>query len=230
MMLLAERSGAGEQMDDPALDPGVYARVLADLSRVNRLTLAYRPTLSFLSRAAHTTGKLRLLDVGFGQGDMLRRIARWCAVNGIVADLVGVDLNANSVSVARARTPVELPIRYLTGDYADLAGQNFDCIVSSLVAHHMTQAELLRFLTFMDNEAPAGWFINDLRRSAIAWMGFPLLALAAGAHPIVRGDGMTSIARSFRPQEWQGMLKQAGVTGATVKRYFPFRLCVEKIC
>ena len=39
-----------------------------------------------------------------------------------------------------------------------------------------------------------------------------------------------SIARSFRPQEWQSMLETAGLAGsARLRRTFPFRLCVEQI-
>ena len=77
--MLAERLITEEKMDDPALDAATYAHVLHDLARVNRATMAYRPTLRFLSRAAARLRRFRLLDVGFGHGDMLRRIAGWAA-------------------------------------------------------------------------------------------------------------------------------------------------------
>ena len=73
------------------------------------------------------------------------------------------------------------------------------------------------------------WFVNDLHRHRFAYTGFPLLARVAGWHPIVRHDGRLSIARSFRPGEWRGLLQQAGVDGARVFRAFPFRLCVERL-
>jgi hypothetical protein len=46
-------------------------------------------------------------------------------------DLVGVDLNPKSASVAEAATPSDLQIQYRTGDYHDLGG--FDFIISNLV-------------------------------------------------------------------------------------------------
>ena len=70
-------------MDDPALDAGTYTRVLHDLARVNTVTLARRPTLAFLKRAIGTHKRFNLLDVGFGDGDMLRRIAQWAKRRGI---------------------------------------------------------------------------------------------------------------------------------------------------
>src|SRR5437868_3929055 len=141
MSKLAARIRVDEQMDDRGLAPETYDRVLNDLARVNAVTLAARPTLNFLARGTKGMTAFRLLDVGFGHGDMLRRIAGWAKRRGLAADLIGVDLNARSAVAARAGTPIEWPIEYRTGDYHDVAGP-LDFVVSSLVAHHMSDAEL----------------------------------------------------------------------------------------
>lgn len=227
--MLKTRATAEELMDDPSLDAAVYADVMRDLGRVNSVTMARLPTLGFLGRALSERKQFRLLDVGYGGGDMLRAIAQWAAKRGIAADLVGVDLNPRSEAAAKRATPATMPIRYITGDYADMADDGFDFIVSSLVAHHMTRAELIAFLRFMDANAARGWFINDLHRHGFAWLGYPLLAALMRWHPIVRHDGRLSIARSYRPEEWPPLLDEAGVRGARVRRAFPFRLCVEEI-
>jgi SAM-dependent methyltransferase len=223
---LAIRAAGPELMDADDLDAEVYAAVVADLARVNTVTLAARPTLAFLERAVRR-GRLRLLDVGFGDGDMLRRIERWATRRGIAAELVGVDLNPRSERAARAHTPPGSTIRYVTGDYAALGG-GWDAIVSSLVAHHMSHDELVAFLRFMEAHA-ASWFVNDLHRHGFAHRGFPLLARLARWHPIVRHDGTLSIARSFRPADWPPLLAEAGIAEARVFRAFPFRLCVERL-
>ncbi len=228
--MLKTRALTEEQMDAEDLDPATYARVLKDLAQVNTVTLARRPTLAFLNRVvARSSSPLRILDVGFGDGDMLRRIARWAKARGQAVDLVGIDLNPRSAVTARTHTSASLPITYRTGDYADLSDEPWDVILSSLVAHHMTQEQLVTFLRFMDSQAQRGWFINDLHRHGFAYCGYPLLARIAGWHRIVREDGTLSIARSYRPQEWPPLLAEAGVTNARVFRTFPFRLCVEAI-
>ena len=168
------------------------------------------------------------MDVGFGHGDMLRRIARWARKKRLAADLIGVDLNARSAVAARAATPIERPIEYRTGDYHDVAGP-LDFVVSSLVAHHMTDDELDEFLRFMEARAARGWIVNDLHRLAFPYATFPLLARLLRAHRIVREDGKVSIGRAFRPAEWEAILARAGITGARVVRRFPFRLCVERL-
>jgi 2-polyprenyl-3-methyl-5-hydroxy-6-metoxy-1,4-benzoquinol methylase len=223
---LAVRSREAEQMDADDLPPDVLAQVLGDLAQVNSLTLARRPTIAFLKRALRGRRSFRLLDVGFGDGDMLRAIARWADRHEIDADLVGVDLNPNSAPAAAAATP---PDR--TGDYADLAGRGFDLIVSSLVAHHMTDPQLIAFLRFMETEARRGWMVNDIHRHRLAYFGYPILARAMRWHRIVCEDGTLSIARGLRPAEWSPLLAEADIPpgAAKVVRRFPFRLCVERL-
>ena len=67
---LRTRYCADEQMDAVDLSADRYARVLADLARVNRATLATRPSLAFLDRlfrgGAFAT-PLRILDIGLAK-------------------------------------------------------------------------------------------------------------------------------------------------------------------
>ena len=227
-MSLATRAIAEELMDAEDLDAATYSDVVADLARVNVVTMAARPTLDFLARGTKGIKRFKLLDVGFGDGDMLRRIARWARKRGIEAELVGVDLNPRSEAAARAHTSPNLPIRWITGDYADhLDGVDF--IISSLVAHHMTHDQLVAFLRTMESAAAKGWLVNDLHRHNFAYHGFPILAGLFRWHRIVRHDGRLSIARSYRPAEWPPLLSEAGITDARIYRAFPFRLCVEHL-
>jgi len=228
MTSLAVRAIAEELMDADDLDAATYTEVVGDLAAVNVVTMAARPTLNFLARGTTAKKSFRLLDVGYGDGDMLRRIARWAKRRGVEAELVGVDLNPRSEIAAQAHTPAGMTIDWRTGDYADLAGQGWDFIISSLVAHHMTHDQLVAFLRFMDGQAARGWLVNDLHRHRFAHWGFPILARLFGWHRIVRHDGTLSIARSYRPAEWPPILAEAGVT-ARVYRAFPYRLCVEHL-
>jgi 2-polyprenyl-3-methyl-5-hydroxy-6-metoxy-1,4-benzoquinol methylase len=230
MVSLNVRSRQEEQMDAPGLDPAVYEKVLHDLARVNRFTFTAWPTIAFLRRAAGEAKRFRLMDVGFGDGDVLRAIARWARRHGIEAELVGVDLNEKSVKAARDATPEWMRIDYRGGDYLDQAGP-WDFVVSSQVTHHMTDEQLLTFLAHMEKEARLGWLICDLHRLAFSYWGFPLLARLLLVHRIVREDGRLSIARSFRKANWEEYLRQAGIPLGEVRivRRFASRLCVERV-
>lgn len=230
---LAAPIEAEEEMDAVELAPARYSNVLADLSRINALTLAARPTLGFLERLrARGIGQRpwRVLDVGFGAGDMLARIARWGDRRGVALDLVGVDLNPKSAPVAEARLGGRAGL--ITGNYQDLAGEGWDIVMSSLVTHHMTPPQRAEFLRFMEAETTRGWLVNDLHRQRLPFAGYPLLATLAWVDPIVRRDGQLSVGRSFRRAEWAAMLADAlpEVAGdCRIFRSFPYRLCVERI-
>ncbi|WP_205599641.1 methyltransferase domain-containing protein [Sandarakinorhabdus rubra] len=218
------RADLPEIMDDDGLDPAIYAAVIADLARVNSLTRARPPTLAWLRRQTVGMTRFTLVDVGFGHGDMLRAIAGWAQRHGIAADLVGVDLNPRSAPVAVAATDPVLGIRYVTGraEALDFAP---DFIISSLVAHHMRDAELVGFLRWMDGAARAGWLVNDLHRHPLAWAGFRALAAVLGWHPIVAHDGALSVRRAFTRADWTRLLGAAGVQ-ADVRWHLPFRWTV----
>jgi SAM-dependent methyltransferase len=223
---LTARSHAAERMDDPALAADVYAAVLAELARVNGWTRARPMTLAWLERASAGMQRFSVLDVGFGHGDMLRAVARWARRRGLEVELTGVDLNPGSAPVAAAASE-GLGIRFVTGDARDTGGADF--IISSLVAHHMGDAELVAFLGWMEDAARRGWFVNDLHRHGLARAGFRALAGVLGWHPIVRHDGALSVQRGFTRVEWQRLLAAAGIEGAEVRWHLPFRWGVGRV-
>jgi 2-polyprenyl-3-methyl-5-hydroxy-6-metoxy-1,4-benzoquinol methylase len=224
------RADQAELMDADDLDPAIYAALIADLARVNTITLARPPTLAWLAQATRGVDSFSLVDVGFGHGDMLRAIAGWAQRNGKTARLVGVDLNPRSAPVARTATDPALGIDYRTGDAAALDFAP-DFIVSSLVAHHMGNAELIGFLRWMEATAARGWFINDLHRHRVAWAGFRLLAGVLRWHPIVRHDGALSVRRAFVRSDWDRLLLAADLAQppVAVRWHLPFRWGVGRV-
>ena len=220
-----------EEMDD-LTDADVYARCLRDLAKVNRLTFTHSPTLKWLGRVTADLppgAGISILDVACGQGDLLRAIFRWAERRGLRATLEGVDLNPGSAVAAAAATPAAAAITYRTANVFDYQPQPLpDYIVSSQFAHHLTDAELVRFLVWLDRHARKGWFIADLHRHAFAYYGFPLLARLAGWHRIVRQDGTISIARGFRRADWQAALEKAGLS-ADITWHMAFRYGVGHV-
>ena len=230
-MSLALRSTQPEQMDTDCVDFDDYARCLRDLSRVNAVTLTHRPTLAWLARETQGFASFSLLDVACGFGDLLRRVRRWSTRQGIAAQLEGIDLNPWSMRAASAATPEDAAITYRTGDVFQHT-LRYDFIVSSQFTHHLTDDEIVRFIRWMDTHATRGWFISDLHRHRVAYHGFGVLARAAGWHHFVRSDGRISIARSFVPSDWRGLITLAGLSldDVQIRRRLPFRLCVSRRC
>jgi 2-polyprenyl-3-methyl-5-hydroxy-6-metoxy-1,4-benzoquinol methylase len=231
-MDLSCRSTMPERLDTDGIDLPDYRTSLRDLSRVNLVTFTAHPTLAWLKRQRLRRGdRVSLLDVGFGYGDMLRRISRWAARRGIDMELIGIDLNPRAAAVAREVTPPQQNIRYCTGDVFTFApDQPFDFIISAQFTHHLNNADIVRFIRWMEQHARRGWLISDLRRARFAYYGFELLARALRWHNIVREDGKVSITRGFRIKELQALLREAQLDGANAQiRGHPFfRLTIER--
>jgi SAM-dependent methyltransferase len=225
LSVLTARATTPELMDDADLPADVYSRVLNDLARVNTVTRARPPTLAWLVRASAGLDGFSLIDIGFGHGDMLRAVAKWAARAGKRAQLTGYDLNAKSAPVARAAAD-GLGIDFVTGDARGATAPDF--IISSLVAHHMGDDELIGFLQWMDKTAVRGWLINDLHRHWVAHRGYQLLSGFMGVHGIVRHDGALSVRRAFTRAEWGRLLAAAGVR-ARVRWHMPFRYTVSSL-
>ena len=230
-MSLAIRSTQPEQMDTDCVDFDDYAGCLSDLARVNAVTLTHRPTLAWLARETRGLASFSLLDVACGYGDLLRRVRRWTAHRGIDARLDGIDLNPWSMRAASAATEEGAAITWHTGDVF-AHPLRYDFVVSSQFTHHLADDDIVRFINWMDAHATRGWFISDLHRHLVAYHGFGVLARAAGWHRFVRSDGRISIARSFVPADWRGLIAAAGLSSddVQIRRRLPFRLCVSRRC
>jgi SAM-dependent methyltransferase len=227
------RADLTELMDKPCSYEEFRACV-EDIAQINRLTLSYRPVLAFLERVIPTRAittrpdlPIHILDVGFGYGDMLRRIHHWAAERKLPVLLTGIDLNPYAALAAREAS-ANLPITWLTGDAFSLK-QPVDFILSSLFTHHLPHAELVRFLAWMESIATRGWFINDLERQPLPAHLISLLAKLMRWHRFVQHDAPVSFRRAFRTADWQALLAEANIDGARTIPTFPARLCVERL-
>jgi SAM-dependent methyltransferase len=226
------RAHLSEWMDEPCSYEDFHA-CLVDLEQVNRLTLAYGPTLDWLqSVVAKVSRPVHIVDVGCGGGDMLRRVARFAARKRIQVRLTGIDLNPYSARVAAEKTSSDAGIEWVTGDaFSYQPPVPVDYVISSLFTHHLGDDEIVRFIAWMERVTVCGWFINDLHRQRFPYYGFKVLARAMRWHRFVQHDGPVSIRRSFRDEDWLRYLEKAGVaeSAARILEYRPARLCVSRV-
>ena len=221
-----------EMMDDPAVDFETWRACLVDLAKVNRMTLAYRPTLAFLDRI-YDGGLWPLdrpaviLDVGSGYADTLRKVGKWARTRGLDVRLQALDLNPWSERAAE-RALGSAGIEFITENLFDHR-DGADIVLSSLFTHHLDDAELERFLEWQEINARIGWFINDLERNSFSYYGFSLLSRAMFWHRFVVHDGPVSIRRAFRAEDWTRLLAKGGVHQARIEPWLPFRLCVSRV-
>jgi SAM-dependent methyltransferase len=231
----SQRANLIELMDLPCPYDELRA-CLHDIARVNRLTLAQRPTLGWLeelvSAGPVSSAPLRIVDVGCGYGDTLRKIDRWASKRGVAVRLTGIDLNPDAIRAAREATPSSQQIEWLVGDALAYHTKGpIDVVICSLLTHHLTNSQIVLFLRWMEQTARRGWFIDDLHRKPMPYHLFRLWARLADWHPFVKNDGPVSIRRSFVAEDWQGLCAAAEIDEefVSIREHRPARLCVGRV-
>jgi SAM-dependent methyltransferase len=226
------RAQLTELMDEPCSRDELRA-CLRDLARLNCWFLGYRPILGWLATVAPLGSKrpIHILDVACGYGDTLRRIERWARTRDIAVELTGLDLNPDAIAIATEATPSTSAIRWVASDvFLFEPDKPVQLIVSSLFTHHLSEADVVRFVQWMESNAQFGWFINDLSRAPIPYYLLRIFSKIAGLHHFVQHDGPVSIARSFVPEDWQRICAAAGLppNDVSIQPVWPARLCVSR--
>jgi SAM-dependent methyltransferase len=205
---------------------------LRHLAVVNRITRAHRPVLLWLQEVAgNRKTPLKIVDIGAGYGDMLRRIERWAHSRNVAVNLVGVDINANACRAAREATPPHSTITWVNGDVAACtATAEADIFTISGMTHHLPEPDIVRLIAWMERTARVGWFIVDLHRKPVPYRIFDITMRGPWWHRFIRPDGLRSIRRSFLAEDWMRICGAAGLCAGDIeiREHRPARLCVVR--
>jgi SAM-dependent methyltransferase len=231
---LTHRSDEAEWLDGTDINPTELEHVLRDLASFNQTFLGHYPIIRWLRRAIAAAPKgvpLTVVDVGCGYGDLLRAIRRWSRRFKPDLNLVGVDLNPETIRIARAASEPTERIDFQAKNVFELGPtMPVDFIVSSLVTHHLSDREISEFLRLMETVARRGWVICDLQRHWFLYHFIGLTSRLAGMHPMVVHDGQISVARSLRRDEWKERIAAAGLsTNDVTIRWFLFRFLIGRL-
>lgn len=223
MTLSARDQQLTELMDDPEYDPETLHRTLQRFGTVNRLVAGWggvyrshiRPAL------AASAGPARLLDIGCGGGDVLRRLVRWARSDGFTVEAVGIDPDERALAVARAARPLA-GVSYRNAYSRDLRaeGAPFDIVVSNHLLHHLDNAEFDSLMT--DSTALAGTLSvhSDIARGRLAFAAYAVGITPLAPGTFLRVDGLRSIRRSYTRGELAARLP----AGWSAKQPSAFRL------
>jgi SAM-dependent methyltransferase len=226
----ARRSTQREILDGP-VETAELKNILHDLARFNGAMMGHWPVLAWLDRATRNVPSgqpLTFVDIGCGYGDLLRAVRSWARKRGRTMKLIGIDLNAQAIDIARGATNIADDIDYHATDIFEFTPNDpIDFVANSLLTHHLTDEMIVRFLRWMEASARRGWIIYDLQRSRMSFYFIPLVGALLRLHPVVVYDGRISVARSGTRAEWESLIATAGVPRDTVQlRWFMFRFVI----
>jgi len=180
-------------------------------------------------------GKLKVLDIATGSGDIPLQLWRRAKRCPLPLPVSGCDISLTAVETARAKASAAgaagADIDYFLHDVLrDPLPTDYDVVTCSLFLHHLDPPDVVEILRKMMLAAKTMVIVTDLVRSrtsfSLVWIASHLLSRS----PIVRFDGPVSVRAAYTIRELQQMAEDAGMTGAIVENCFPcrMRLCWSK--
>ena len=222
------RTEKPEIMDDFTMEGEVLRDALDKIAKINQLLGGNKLTLRGITDLMTSIPKSRIItivDVGCGNGDMLRTIADYGLKNGFEFKLIGIDANVFTVNHARKLSKNYSNIIYKSEDVFDklFAELKYDIVLCTLTLHHFKEEEILKLMGVFDANSSIGIVINDLQRSAIAYRLFQLLCFVFRLNDMSREDGLTSILRGFKKEELIRFSEKLNFKKYTIQWKWAFR-------
>jgi 2-polyprenyl-3-methyl-5-hydroxy-6-metoxy-1,4-benzoquinol methylase len=222
------RTDDPEIMDDFSLEGEELREALDKIAKINQLLGGNKLTLQGLMALLPKTNKkntVTIVDVGCGNGDMLRKIADFGNKNGYDFNLIGIDANAFTVRHAVKLSVNYNNINYLCEDIFTMDQSKLSCdvMVCTLTLHHFKEEEILHILTRFKGASSLGIVINDLQRSALSYRLFQLLCVIFRLNRMSKEDGLVSILRGFKKKELIDFSKKLNFKKYNIQWKWAFR-------
>lgn len=222
------RTNEPEIMDDFALEGETLRDALDKIAKINRLLGGNQLTLQGVQQLLKGISKsktITIVDVGCGNGDMLRTLADYGKQNNYRFKLIGIDANAFTISHAEVLSKEYENISYQCEDIfeAEFKALDYDMVLCTLTLHHFKDEEILSLMQVFYEKASVGIVINDLQRSAIAYRLFQALCFVFQLNDMSREDGLVSILRGFKKAELEHYSKELQFKKYTIQWKWAFR-------
>lgn len=222
------RTEEAEIMDDFALEGEILRDALDKIASINQLLGGNALTLKGVEKLLKSTAsekEIVIVDVGCGNGDMLRSLADFGKKNNFNFRLIGIDANAFTINHAQNLSKNYSNISY---ECLDIFSPSFveikcDIVLCTLTLHHFKDQEIERLLAVFYEQARLGVVINDLHRSAVAYRLFQALCFVFQLNAMSREDGLTSILRGFKKEDLEEFSKKLNFKNDTIRWKWAFR-------
>ncbi len=200
------RSTQSEIMDNFDWQGTEMGDLLNDLKRVNRWLGGNNITLNGVSKLLVEVDKskeITIVDIGCGDGEMLRQCASFAKRHGYNFQCIGLDFNENILKIADRKSKSFPNIKFQKTDILDTENSipNCDIALSTLFLHHFSNERIEFILKKILEKAKIGAVVNDLQRSQNAFQLFKVASEIFLKTRTAKHDGLVSIARGFKKNE-----------------------------
>lgn len=219
------RTEEEEIMDDFSLEGEELRDALDKIASINQLLGGNQLTLQGVKKLINSNDEITIVDVGCGNGDMLRTLSDFGYKNNYKFNLIGIDANAFTIDYATKLSKEYPNISYKCEDiFSKVFSQlEYDIMLCTLTLHHFKNEQINYLIELFSKQARIGIVINDLHRNIIAYRAFQVLCFIFRLNRMSREDGLVSILRGFKKQELINFSKINKLENYTINWKWAFR-------
>lgn len=221
------RSEDEEIMDDFSLEGQELQEALDKIASINQLLGGNKLTLQGVEQLfqKYPASVCKIVDVGCGNGDMLRALADYAKDRNVQVQLIGIDANAFTINYAQKLSENYPMISYQCEDiFSEVYSQmRFDIILCTLTLHHFKNNQIDYLVDLFSKQSRIGVVINDLHRSKLAYRLFLSVCLIFRLNRMSKEDGLVSILRGFKKKELLAFSKKINVSKQIIQWKWAFR-------
>ena len=211
-MFLRHRAMQAEYFDGNDRTPDEIGAHYRALERLNQLTRFERPFRLWIPNLLGEAAcqRLRILDLGSGNGQLGRVLTAWAAERGWVWEFTNLDLCPYAAELDPGN-------RHVVGSVTRLpfGDQAFDVVVATTMTHHLpSELEVIEHFSEAGRVAGRLVLLCDLHRNLLFQM--VLWCVCLGESKPFRSDAVLSIRRGWRVGDWRRLAQSAGLVGAKV--------------
>lgn len=211
MIDFSVRSRVDELMDDPNMELPTLRKAYEDINRCNNLLGGDSITINGVWEVIKNSKKesYTILDMGCGDGTMLRKLSDFLSKKGMSHKMIGIDLRDDVLLIAREQSGDYPQIEFQKMDILK-ADKSFSCdiIINTLTMHHFEEERIDAFLKQFVSLAKIGVVINDLERSRLSYNLFKIFSFFFISTRVAKIDGLISISKGFRKDELLKLAKK----------------------
>ncbi|MDR3492274.1 MAG: methyltransferase domain-containing protein [Gammaproteobacteria bacterium] len=216
--MFAQRSEEKEILD---LGLGYYTQIeyeacMKKLFVVNQFFGFFYSTRSLLKKFTNLTS---IADIGCGSGLFLLNLSQYFPE----VKMHGIDISAEAIDLANSlKSNYSDNVNFNLQELSTLEPESVDVVISTLVCHHLSHDELVKFFNQTFSAAKQAVIINDLHRHKLAYFFYKIMS-PIFRNKLIYHDGLISIRRGFTRKELQLILQSTSIKNYQIKWCFPFR-------
>ncbi|WP_286971745.1 methyltransferase domain-containing protein [Flavobacterium sp. UBA4854] len=217
-----------EIMDDFSLESEELIGALDQIASINQLLGGNKLTLHGIKELLKNSDTLKTIiiaDIGCGNGDMLRMLAKYGKKQNLNFKLIGIDANAFTIDYAKKLSQGFTNIDYFCMDIfsEDFNRLKYDIVLCTLTLHHFTTAQIDEVMNVLNKNASIGIVVNDLHRSKLAYRLFELVSVIFNLNRMSRNDGLISILKGFKKKELEHFSEKLNLKNYSINWKWAFR-------